>query len=85
MYLCSITYPKWLEFDSSIKFVKNDPTYADGHVHALVWCKVWQAIKGHFEAARDEYTHSLNFQQHHEDLHQHTQQTQGRRLVPSFL
>ena len=43
----------------SVKFIKNDPTYVDGHVHVLVWRKVWQAIKEHFEAARDEYTHSL--------------------------
>ena len=31
----------------------------DGHVCALAWRKVWQAVKEHFEAARDEYAHSL--------------------------
>ena len=43
----------------SVKFVENSPTYANSHVHALVWHKVWQAIKEHFEAARDKYAHSL--------------------------
>ena len=43
----------------SVKFNEHDPTYVSSHVCALVWCKVWQAIKGHFEAARDEYAHSL--------------------------
>ena len=58
-YPPSITYPKWPEFDLSVKFVENNPAYADGHVRALAWRKVWQAIKEHFEAARDEYAHSL--------------------------
>ena len=43
----------------SVKFNKNDPAYVDSHVCALVWHKVWQAIREHFEAAQDEYTHSL--------------------------
>ena len=51
--------PKWPDFDSSVKFNETDPTYVDGHVRALAWRKVWQAIKEHFEAARDEYAHSL--------------------------
>ena len=38
---------------------RDDPAYVDGHVRALAWRKVWQAIKEHFEAARDEYAHSL--------------------------
>ena len=54
-----ITYPEWPAFDSSVKFNETDPTYVDGHVRALAWRKVWQAIKEHFEAARDEYAHSL--------------------------
>ena len=54
-----ITYPKWPDFDTSVKFNESDPTYVDGHVRALAWRKVWQAIKEHFEAARDEYAHSL--------------------------
>jgi hypothetical protein len=57
-YPRGIIYPKWPEFDSSIKFVENDPAYADGNVRALAWRKVWKAIKEHFEAARDEDTHS---------------------------
>ena len=55
----SITYPEWLAFDLSVKFNECDPMYADGHVCALVWCKVWQAIKEHFKATRDEYAHSF--------------------------
>ena len=58
-YPLGITYPKWPEFDSSVKFNETDPAYVDGHVRALAWRKVWQAIKEHFEAARDEYAHSL--------------------------
>ena len=58
-YLCSIALSAFLVFDSSVQFDERDPAYANSHVHALVWRKVWQAIKEHFEAARDEYTHSL--------------------------
>ena len=54
-----ITYPEWPPFDPSVKFNERDPLFVDGHVRALAWRKVWQAIKEHFEAARDEYAHSL--------------------------
>ena len=54
-----VTYPEWPAFDPSVKFNEKDPTYVDTHVRALVWRKVWQAIKEHFEAARDQYAHSL--------------------------
>ena len=53
-----ITYPKWPEFHTSVKFNERDPTYVDGHIRVLAWRKVWQAIKEHFEAAQDEYAHS---------------------------
>ena len=58
-YPRSIALPMWPAFDSSVQFNENDPAYADGHVHALAWRKVWQVVKEHFEAVRDEYTHSL--------------------------
>ena len=32
-------------FDLSVQFNERDPAYADGHVRALAWRKVWQAIK----------------------------------------
>ena len=54
-----ITFPVWPAFDPSVKFDERDPTYADGHVRALAWRKVRQAVKEHFGAARDEYAHSL--------------------------
>ena len=69
-YPPGITYPKWPDFDTSVKFNETDPAYVDGHVRALAWRKVWQAIKEHFEAARDEYAHSL-YNKHHEDPRQH--------------
>ena len=62
-----ITYPVWLVFDPSVKFDETDPVYSDSHVCALVWRKVWRAIKEHFKAARDEYAHSLY--NNHEGLH----------------
>ena len=40
-----ITYPAWPAFDLSVQFNERDPAYADGHVRALAWRKVWQAIK----------------------------------------
>jgi hypothetical protein len=58
-YPRGITYPEWPPFDPSVKFNERDPLFVDGHVRALVWRKVWQAIKEHFESARDEYAHSL--------------------------
>ena len=58
-YPHGITYPEWPPFDPSVKFNERDPAFVDGHVHALAWRKVWQAIKEHFEAARGEYPHSL--------------------------
>ena len=59
MFLCGITYPEWPQFDTSVKFNECDPAYVNSHIHALAWCKVWQAIKEHFEAAQDKYAHSL--------------------------
>ena len=58
-YPRNIALPVFPAFDSSVKFDETDPTYVDGHVRALAWCKVWQAIKEHFEAARDEYAYFL--------------------------
>ena len=58
-YPRGITYPEWPPFDPSVKFNDKDPLFVDGHVRALAWRKVWQAIKEHFESARDEYAHSL--------------------------
>ena len=58
-YPRGIALPVWPAFDSSVQFNENDPAYADGHVRALAWRKVWQAVKEHFESVRDEYAHSL--------------------------
>ena len=59
MYPCGITYPEWPPFNPSVKFNERDPLFVDGHVRALAWRKVWQAIKEHFESAWGEYAHSL--------------------------
>ena len=57
--LTGITYPKWPEFDSSVKFNENDPAYTNGHIHALACRKVWQAAKEHSESVRDEHVHAI--------------------------
>ena len=55
-----IPRPEWPTFDPSVKFDETNALYVDGHVRALAWRKVWQAIKEHFEAARDGYAHAMH-------------------------
>ena len=59
MYPHGIALPMWPAFDSSVRFNETDTVYVDSHVRALVWHKVWQAVKEHFESMCDEYAHSL--------------------------
>ena len=57
-YPRGIALPVWPAFDSSVRFNETNKEYLDGHVRALAWRKVWQAVKEHFESVRDEYAHS---------------------------
>ena len=43
-YPRNIALPVFPAFDSSVKFDETDPTYVDGHVHALAWRK---SVAGH--------------------------------------
>ena len=48
-----------LSWAPPVRFNETDKEYLDGHVRALAWRKVWQAVKEHFESVRDDYAHSL--------------------------